>query len=75
MDKDIAAQRLKAVSAALGVQLKDMAEQTGINFKQMYAYSGGQSLPNWTTLDKILTTYPTVSAEFLMRGKGPVLNE
>lgn len=75
MDKDIAAQRLKAVSAALNVQLKDMAEQTGINFKQMYAYSGGQSLPNWTTLDKILSTYPTVSAEFLMRGKGAVLHE
>ena len=75
MEKDVAAHRLRAISAALDVQLKDMAEQTGINPIQMYAYSGGLKLPNWTTLDKILTTFPSVSAEFLMRGKGTVLNE
>lgn len=74
MDKDEAGKRIKAIALALDLKVNDFAAQTGINITQMYSYSAGQNLPNWPTLDRILTTFPNVSAEYLMRGEGAVLN-
>ena len=69
------ARRLKAVSAALGLQLVEMAEQAGVGRQQMYDWSGGKLAPKWSNLAKLANAFPTVSAEYLLRGKGSVLNE
>ena len=75
MDKEIASQRIKGIANALGLKVQEFAAETGINKEQMYAYSSGKLLPTWPTLERILVRYPTISAEYLMRGKGAILTE
>ncbi|MCK8495851.1 helix-turn-helix domain-containing protein [Spirosoma sp. RP8] len=69
------AKRLKAVAVALGLRVNEMGAQAGIEKQQMYDWTSGKLLPKWSNLVKIAEAFPQVSAEFLLRGKGSVLNE
>ncbi|GAB3715729.1 hypothetical protein GCM10027592_56400 [Spirosoma flavus] len=75
MTSDVSSLRIKTIVSALGLKTQDFASELEINKMQMYRYTSGQSVPAWETLDKILSKFPNVSAEYLMRGKGAVLIE
>ncbi|GAB3699878.1 hypothetical protein GCM10027592_26340 [Spirosoma flavus] len=75
MNSEVSSLRIKTIVSALGLKMQGFANEIEINKQQMYRYTSGQSVPAWETLDKILSKFPNVSAEYLMRGKGAVLIE
>ena len=72
---DEGAKRLKAVAVALNLKVVEMGARAGIGQQQMYDWTSGKLLPKWSNLSKIAEAFPEVSAEYLLRGKGAVLND
>lgn len=64
---------IKSVASALGLKLNQFAELVGVNKQQLYAYTNGDRVPAWGFWKKVKTTFPHVSGDFLLTGRGAVL--
>lgn len=51
------------------------AQKTGINEQMLANYCSGLRTPGKKTLEKILTAFPMINAEWLLLGKGEMLSK
>lgn len=52
---------------------RTFAQKTGINESMLANYCSGLRVPGKKTLEKILSTFPTINADWLLMGKGKML--
>lgn len=62
--------RLKELIKALSLTERAFALKCGIAQNTMSYYLSGQRKPSYEAVEKVLTTFPEVSAEWLTRGNG-----
>jgi transcriptional regulator with XRE-family HTH domain len=75
MDKVVSIQeRLKLVFDALGITIYQIAKELGENPSKFYNILNGRAKPSYDTIMSLLTCYPQISADYLIRGMLPVLN-
>lgn len=75
MDKVASIQdRLKQVFDALGITIYQIAKELGENPSKFYNILNGRAKPSYDTIMSLLTCYPQISADYLIRGMLPVLN-
>lgn len=75
MSKPVAIQeRLKQVFDALGITIYQIAKELGENPSKFYNILNGRAKPSYDTMMSLLTCYPQISADYLIRGILPVLN-
>jgi repressor LexA len=67
--------RLKQVFDALGITIYQIAKDLDENSSKFYNILSGRAKPSYDTIIGILNYYPQVSADFLLRGEGPILHE
>jgi predicted transcriptional regulator len=65
----------KAVILALDLKVYEFAEKMGMGKQAAYDYTMGKKTPNWERMAKIKEVFPQVSGDFLLTGKGAVLND
>ncbi len=66
--------RLKQVFDALGITIYQISKELGENPSKFYNILNGRAKPSYDTIMSLLTCYPQISSDFLIRGKLPVLN-
>ncbi|MGM9508817.1 hypothetical protein ACS5NO_13865 [Larkinella sp. GY13] len=66
---------LATIAQELHISLTDIAEEMDIHRSKLYNLKGGRWNPNYDFCRKFLETYPQISADFLMTGKGSVLKQ
>ncbi len=66
--------RLKQVFDALGITIYQIAKELGENPSKFYNILNGRAKPSYDTIMSLLTCYPHISADFLIRGVMPVLS-
>lgn len=71
MDKSIN-ERIKQLATANGGNVSRFAAKIGVSQPTLSSVVKGEYSPSFDTLDKILHLYPNLSAEWLMRGEGPM---
>lgn len=69
MNTDIS-ERINHLIAMKGISKKTFAEQTGLSQPIVSHITGGRNQPGLDVLQKILNTYPDLSPEWLILGKG-----
>ncbi len=75
MNKPVAIQeRLKQVFDALGITIYQIAKELGENPSKFYNILNGRAKPSYDTMMSLLTCYPQISADYLIRGILPVLS-
>ena len=68
------AEIIKEVIAALNLDAAKFSREIGNSRPDpIYKILDGKTSPTWATMQKIATRFPELSAEFLLRGAGPVL--
>jgi len=67
--------RLKNVAEALGISIYQLAKELGENSSKFYNILNGRAKPSYDTLLRLLEQYPQVRADYLLRGRLPVLSE
>lgn len=67
--------RLKQVFEALGITIYQIAKELGENPSKFYNILNGRAKPSYDTIMSLLACYPQISADFLIRGILPVLNQ
>lgn len=67
--------RLKQVFDALGITIYQIAKDLDENSSKFYNILSGRAKPSYDTIIGILSHYPQIRADFLLRGEGPILNE
>lgn len=60
---------------ALDFKTYELAERLEINKQQMYDYTQGKKMPGWGFWTKLKATYPQLSGEYLLTGKGAIFLE
>lgn len=75
MENEDSARIIKSVVVALDIKAYELAKRLEINKQQFYDYTSGRKIPGWGFWTKLKATYPQVSAEYLLTGKGAVLLE
>lgn len=66
--------RLKQIFDALGITIYQIAKELGENPSKFYNILNGRAKPSYDTMMSLLTCYPQISADYLIRGIMPVLN-
>lgn len=66
--------RLKQVFDALGITIYQISKELGENPSKFYNILNGRAKPSYDTIMSLLTCYPQISADYLIRGTLPVLN-
>ncbi|GAB3565027.1 hypothetical protein GCM10027578_11580 [Spirosoma luteolum] len=66
--------RLKLVFDALGITIYQIAKELGENPSKFYNILNGRAKPSYDTMMSLLTCYPQISADYLIRGSLPILN-
>lgn len=61
--------RIKLIISLSGLTVNSYAQKIGVNPQTLYKYIGGR-MPAVESLQKILSSYPDVSAEWLLMGEG-----
>lgn len=61
--------RIKLIISLSGLTVNSYAQKIGVNPQTLYKYIGGR-MPAVELLQKILSSYPDVSAEWLLMGEG-----
>lgn len=68
--------RIKEVLERLGITPYEVASKSGINRQTIYnIINNPERNVSFDTLRSICETYPSISAEYLLRGKGPAIIE
>ena len=68
------AEIIKEVIVALNLDVAKFSREIGNNRPDnIHKVLEGKAAPTWATMQKIATRFPELSAEFLLRGTGPVL--
>jgi len=67
-------ERLKQVFDALGITIYQIAKELGENPSKFYNILNGRAKPSYDTIMSLLTCYPQISADYLIRGMLPILN-
>ncbi|QJW92494.1 helix-turn-helix transcriptional regulator (plasmid) [Spirosoma taeanense] len=75
MENSESAKRLKAIVVALDMKVTDFGEAIGVKQQQIYDWTSGKFIPKFPVWVQIAERFPQLSAEFILRGKGAVLNE
>ena len=60
---------------ALGVTPNEVAIKLGIVNVKIYNIVGGRGKPGYETIQQILTAYPRLNANWLLKGQKPILHE
>lgn len=66
-------QRIMQVVEYSKLNKMQFAAKIGTSTTPIYLAESGTNSPNFSTISKILTTFPEVSAEWLLRGKGEMI--
>ncbi|GAB3952954.1 hypothetical protein GCM10028805_35800 [Spirosoma harenae] len=66
--------RLKQVFDALGITIYQISKELGENPSKFYNILNGRAKPSYDTIMSLLTCYPQISADYLIRGTLPILN-
>lgn len=62
--------RFEDIKAYYKLSGRDLADKLGMPFTSVNEYISGRTAPSFKFLERILNTYPYISAEWLLRGKG-----
>jgi transcriptional regulator with XRE-family HTH domain len=73
--KPTIADRLKEMVQVKGTNANRLAREVGGTTTKYYKLLEGESVPNMQTIKAILDLYPDISAEWLIRGEGPMNRE
>lgn len=65
-------QRIKAIKDALGISENELARRLGISQSTLNGYTLGKRKPSYDLAESVLNAFSDVSAEWLMRGEGPM---
>lgn len=65
-------QRIKAIKNALGISENELARRLGISQSTLNGYTLGKRKPSYDLAESVLNAFSDVSAEWLMRGEGPM---
>lgn len=65
-------QRIKELIVAKGMNINSFSKEINVAQTTLNTYIRLNRYPAYETLHSILTTFPDVSAEWLMRGEGPM---
>lgn len=71
--KDTVNQRIMQVMEYSKLNKMQFAAKIGTSTTPIYLAENGTNNPNFATISKILATFPEISAEWLLRGKGEML--
>jgi hypothetical protein len=75
MEKEESARIIKSVALALSLKTYELAEKLEINKQQMYDYTMAKRIPSWGFWTKLKATYPQLSGDYLLTGKGSIFLE
>ena len=64
--------RIKQLQDVLGVSENELAQRLGMKQSTLNSYSLGKRKPSYELAESVLATFVDVSAEWLMRGDGPM---
>ena len=73
-DLDLISSRLKKIEEILGLSPLKMAKMGKISQATYYRYRRGVSVPDLKFLNNIINYDNSIRAEWLLRGRGPILN-
>lgn len=65
-------QRIKAIKSALGISENELARRLGISQSTLNGYTLGKRTPSYEFAETVLNAFSDISAEWLMRGDGPM---
>lgn len=65
-------QRIKAIKNALGISENELARRLGISQSTLNGYTLGKRTPSYEFAETVLNAFSDISAEWLLRGKGPM---
>jgi transcriptional regulator with XRE-family HTH domain len=65
-------QRIKAIKDALGISENELARRLGISQSTLNGYTLGKRKPSYDLAESVLNAFSDVSAEWLLRGEGPM---
>jgi transcriptional regulator with XRE-family HTH domain len=65
-------QRIKAIKDALGISENELARRLGISQSTLNGYTLGKRKPSYDLAESVLNAFSDVSAEWLLRGDGPM---
>lgn len=65
-------QRIKVIKDALGISENELARRLGISQSTLNGYTLGKRKPSYDLAESVLNAFSDVSAEWLMRGEGPM---
>lgn len=65
-------QRIKAIKNALGISENELARRLGISQSTLNGYTLGKRTPSYEFAETVLNAFSDISAEWLMRGDGPM---
>lgn len=66
--------RIKCIIGLYGFSVRKFANNIGVNQQTLYKCINGRT-PSVELLQKILTTYPEISAEWLLMGEGDMYKQ
>ncbi len=66
-------ERLRKVFESLNISIYQIAKELDENSSKFYNILNGRANPSYDTISALLEHYPQVSAEYLLRGKLPVI--
>lgn len=66
-------QRIKIILLELDITYTEMSRASGVANPTLHRMLADQGNPTFDTISKILTTYPQVSADYLLQGMGTPL--
>lgn len=66
-------ERIKAIKQRFNDSSECMAAKLGVSRGVLDSYTSGRRSPNYSLLVQLLSAYPEVSAEWLMRGTGEMM--
>lgn len=66
-------QRLKDIKDVLGISENEFAKRLGIAQSTLNSYTLGKRKPSFEFAENLLNTFVDISAEWFLRGEGPML--